>query len=243
MRHFNIFRRAPGLAALIAIGMWSAPAAFAQSSCSSIADPMQRAQCLCSNSQADYSNQTSSIVPTLSNSDPYLQQLRNAQPGNNASLGVAGVSQSCYGMTKGVFNSVMSSASGMFGFDIGSLLGPLANSAQGSICQDINSAIMSRTAIACPRVAVPGFNMNCSGSVSVNQNGVQVNGNGALGGWNASGSSNTGVNGVNTSGGNYNMGQQNQGNGTVTTSPAQSTGVLSSASNSVSCWISGGPGC
>ena len=273
------------LASLLGLGLAAAPSAFADSSqCASIADPMQRAQCSCFQAQQANTEQTAAIIPQLADSNPYLQQVRTYQPGNNSSLGVAGVTQSCQGMTKSAFDSALSSVGGFLGFDISSVLGPIANATEGTICQSINNAIMQRTTIACPRVSIPGFPMNCSANLTAGVNGVQVGGSGALGGVSTGGSSSYGLGGysgsgalggtlggsvnnavggyLNNAGGNVSsavggyLGGGAGGNsvanaaggmvggyvnpvGAAPSTATSSGGVISSISNSVSCWISG----
>lgn len=229
-------------ACALALGVFGAPLALAgnnTSECDSIANPMQRAQCRCTVSMSNYNEQTASIIPQIADNNPYLQQVKNAQPGNNSSLGVPGVAQSCNGMTKSAFDSALGSLGGFLGFNISGVLGPIANATEGTICQSINNAIMQRTTIACPRVSVPGFPINCSGSLGVNSSGVQVNGSGVFGGARAGGSSSTGLGGVTNANGSFNNGAPGgavSGQTTVSAPAAAGGGGIAST---IACWISG----
>lgn len=234
------------LACLMAAGVWSAPLAWAQQDqCAGQTNPVARAQCYCLQGQRDYSNQTAAIIPQQAENDPYLTAVRNAKPGDNASLGAEGVAQSCSNLTKGAFDSLLGSAGSVFGVDIGALFGGVANATTGSICQSINSAILQKTSISCPRVPIPGFAINCNGGVSLGANGVQINGGGTLGGYSTSGFGTVSPNGVYSGNGSYNAGQGNRATGSISgavqgaVSQAQSGGLLSTISNNVSCWISG----
>jgi hypothetical protein len=225
-----------------------------QDQCAGIADPIQSAQCYCMSKQAGYVDAVNGIVTQQAHDSPYLTNARNDIPGTpkpGASAGVSSaLSQGCNGMVKGAFDSALSSVGGFLGFDIGTLLGGVANNATGSMCSQVNTAIMSHTSVSCPKVNIPGFPINCNVGLNVGANGVSLGGGGNLGGYNTNGSVNTGINGVGSGGVNYNAGQGNQGsvstgpinvgNSTVAQNAGNSaTGVISSAANSVACWFTG----
>jgi len=248
----RVFRQL-AVAALLFSGMWSAQAH--QDQCAGVQDSLQRAQCYCLQGQQNYSDGTSAILAQQSQVDPYLVNARNTTPGATQTYGASSaiqsqIAQGCYGMTKSAFDSIFSSMGSVFGIDLGSLLGGLANQAEGQLCQQVNNAIMSRTQISCPRVSIPGFPISCNGNVSLNSNGIQTNGGVQVGGWNSNGSGTVGANGVYNGNGSVYMGQGNSGtiytNGNAATGQTgtqQSTGVLSTISKNVGCWFSGGPGC
>ena len=246
--------RKPVLIGLSALGIWAAPAfaQTAQSQCTSITDVLQRAKCECEQGQIATKLQTSVNVQQqlLGNGtdvppEPFFADASNKKPGDNSSLGVSGISQSCNQLTKGAFDGFMSQAGSFFGFDIGALFGGAAGNIGGSVCQEINSAIMKRTSIACPSVQIPGFPINCSGSLSVSSSGVALNGSGQVGGYTTGGSGTVSTNGVSNGSGTYNMGQNNRGSGTVSSPQVQQAtqGILSNISDNISCWLNAGPGC
>jgi hypothetical protein len=215
--------------------------------CSGIADPMQMAQCQCLKGQQNTRFGTTQILAQQSQNDDYLKDVKNKVAGDSNSLATASggavsaqVAQSCYSVTKGVFDNVFSSVGSVFGFDLGSLFGSAFNSIGGNLCGELNRAITSRVSFSCPRVSIPGFPINCNGSVGINSNGVQVSGGTTVGGWNAGGTTYTGVNGTTNASGSVNMGPGNRSSGSTTIPASTSTGVLSSISNNVSCWLSGG---
>lgn len=219
----------------------------AEPQCSGIEDPIQYSVCQCQHNIWARNEATSAILAEQMSHDDYLHEVREKKPGNDKSLdnaagGLGGIAaQSCYSATKSAFDSLLSSAGGFFGIDLGSLLGGAANSAGGNLCGDLNKAITSRLNFNCPRVSIPGFPMNCRGNASINANGVQISTGGQVGGWSTNGYSNTGVNGVSTYSGGVNAGRGASGSisGNTSTGSGNGTGIFSSISNNVSCWISG----
>lgn len=226
-KHAKRAVRAVCIAALLAIGAGPAELAFAGGPCDSIPDPMQRAQCNCSQGQSDYSSQTAAIISQQAKSDPYLQAAHDVVPGAMASLGVPGVTQSCNATVKSAFDSLLSSAGSMFGFDLNSVFGGMTGSAEGQVCQSINNAIMSKTSVACPTVSIPGYPISCGGSVSMSGTGSTFSGPGSAGGY--SGSSIGGLGSTGSSGG-------GSTGGSVSTGGGESTGGLGST---IGCWFTG----
>lgn len=215
--------------------------------CSGIADPMQMAQCQCRKGQQDTRFGTTQILAQHSQNDEYLKNVRNKVAGDSNSLSTASggvftpaMAQSCYSVTKGAFDSVFNSMGSVFGFDLGSLFGPMFNSMGGNLCGELNKAITNRVSFSCPRVAIPGFPINCNGSLGVNSNGVQVSGGTTVGGWNAGGTTYTGVNGTTNANGSVNMGAGNRSSGSTTIPASTSTGILTNISNNIGCWLNGG---
>lgn len=225
-----------------------------QDQCAGISDPIQSAQCYCQSKQTNYVDAVNGIVTQQSHDSPYLTNARNDVPGvppTGASASVtSALSKGCNGMVKGVMDSALSSLGGFFGFDIGTLLGGVANNLGGSMCSEVNKAIMTHTSFQCPKVNIPGFPVNCNVGLNVNSGGVSVGGGGQLGGFGTNGSANAGLNGVGSGGVNYNAGQGNRGS--VNTGPVNvgnstavqnagsaATGVISNAANSVACWFTG----
>lgn len=255
---FNLNRTLLAIALLMSSFAGSEAVAQQQDQCAGISDPIQSAQCYCQSKQSNYVDASNAILTQQAQDSPYLTNARNVVPGTpppGASSSVtSALSQGCNGMVKGAMDSALSSLGSFMGFDIGTLLGGLANNAGSSMCSKVNNAIMAHTGFQCPRVNIPGFPVNCNVGLNVSSSGVSVNGGGNLGGYNTSGGVNTGINGVGSGGVSYNAGQGNTGyvstgqinvgNSTaVQTAGSTATGVLSNAANSVACWFSGGPNC
>lgn len=244
------------LAVAMLMVSFAGPNAIAQQQdqCAGISDPIQSAQCYCQSKQAGYVDAINGVLTQQAQDSPYLTNARNVVPGTpppGASSSVtSALSQGCNGMVKGAMDSALSSLGGFLGFDIGTLLGGVANNVGGSMCSKVNNAIMSHTSFQCPKVNIPGFPVNCNVGLNVSSSGVSVNGGGNLGGYNTSGGVSTGINGVDSGGVSYNAGQGNRGyvstgqinagNSTaVQNAGSTATGVISNAANSVACWFTG----
>ena len=197
-------------------------------------------------------------IGSVADSDPYLIGAANKNvaapnPAQQANGG-GNANFSCNGAVKSVFDNALNSASGLLGFDIGTLLGGVANSQSGNICGGVNQAIGSTFGglnLNCPHVNIPGFNNSCHVGLSANNNGIGFNSGGSLGGYSGGTNTNAGYGGNYQGSGYYNAGQGNSGNvnvngnasnGTQTVSGSQNgNSFLQKAQNSVSCWL--GQGC
>lgn len=250
------FRKA-AFAIASAMTIWGAPALAANdaSQCASITDILQRAQCECEQGQIATKMQTSSDVQKaiLGNGadvppEPFFDDANNKKPGDLDSLGVPGISKSCNQITKGAFDSFLGSAGSVFGFDVGTLFSGAAGAASGAVCQEINSAIMKRTSIACPKVKIPGFPVNCGANIGVSASGVTLTGNGKFGGYSTGGSGQVGANGVGSARVTYEAGTTGRGSAqtTINADPQagpQSPGILSNIGNNIGCWLNAGSNC
>ena len=243
---YKITNKRPALAAIALAALLSAPVAMGQ-------DAMSQWMTDCLPRQEATQKITAANAAPIADRDPYLQGAANKPvAGANPSQTANGVNIgnfSCNGAVKGAFDSMLSSAGSLFGFDLSTLLGGVAGSQAGNICGQVGQAIgktFGGLNLQCPRVNIPGFNNSCGINVSAGANGVNVSGSGNLGGYSVGGTANTAYNGIYSGNGSYNAGQGNtgsvsvRGNATTGQTTGGGTGWFSNVSNQVGCWLNGG---